>query len=77
MTTPFIEFAHRAAADAQINSEELLTLRREGWGDGIITREEAEALFAINAALTVRSEAWCDFFVEARAQRHAAAPAMQ
>ncbi len=65
MTTPFIEFAHRAAADAQINSEELLTLRREGWGDGIITREEAETLFAINTALTVRSEAWCDFFVEA------------
>jgi hypothetical protein len=65
MTTPFIEFAHRAAADAQITSEELLTLRREGWGDGIITREEAETLFAINTALDMRSQAWCDFFVEA------------
>ena len=65
MTTPFITIAAAAAADGQITAEGLLALRREGWGDGIITRPEAEALFALNAALRERTTAWCDFFVEA------------
>lgn len=65
MTTQFIDIAQRAAADGQITADELLALRREGWGDGIINREEAEALFALNTALDVRSSEWCDFFVEA------------
>lgn len=65
MTTQFIDIAQRAAADGQVTSEELLALRREGWGDGIITRAEAEALFALNTALQERSAEWCDFFVEA------------
>ncbi|MDP5103934.1 MAG: hypothetical protein NWP98_08415 [Erythrobacter sp.] len=65
MTTQFIDIAQRAAADGQVTADELLALRREGWGDGIITRAEAEALFALNNALSVRSNEWCDFFVEA------------
>lgn len=65
MTTQFIAVAKAAAADGRITAEELLSLRREGWGDGIITRAEAEALFAVNTALTERSPEWCDFFVEA------------
>lgn len=65
MTTQFIDIAQRAAADGQIAADELLALRREGWGDGVITRAEAEALFALNTALTARSLEWCDFFVEA------------
>ncbi|RNJ61374.1 MAG: hypothetical protein EDM03_16155 [Porphyrobacter sp. IPPAS B-1204] len=65
MTTQFIAVAQAAAADGRITAEELLALRREGWGDGIITRAEAEALFALNNALQERSTEWCDFFVEA------------
>lgn len=65
MTTHFTELAQRAAADGQVTSQEVLALRRQGWGDGIIVREEAEALFALNNALDVRDEEWCDFFVEA------------
>lgn len=65
MTTYFIDFAQRVADDGQVTVDELLTLRSEGWGDGIITRAEAEALFAINNGLRVRSEQWCNFFVEA------------
>lgn len=65
MTTHFIAIAQRAAADGQIAADELLALRRQGWGDGIITRGEAEALFALNASLKERSPEWCDFFVEA------------
>lgn len=65
MTTQFTDLAQRAAADGQVTADEVLALRREGWGDGIITREEAEALFAINNALDQRDEQWSDFFVEA------------
>jgi hypothetical protein len=65
MTTQFITIAEAAAADGQISAEGILALRREGWGDGIMTRAEAEALFALNNALHARSNEWCDFFVEA------------
>lgn len=65
MTTHFTELAQRAAVDGVITPQELVGLRREGWGDGIVTREEAEALFAINNVLTERDSEWCDFFVEA------------
>ncbi|AWW73266.1 hypothetical protein CD351_02360 [Erythrobacter sp. KY5] len=65
MTTQFTDLARRVAADGQVAADEVLALRREGWGDGIITREEAEALFAINNTLRTRDEQWCDFFVEA------------
>jgi len=65
MTTQFIAVAQAAVADGRITAEELLSLRREGWGDGIITRAEAEALFAVNNALHERIPEWCDFFVEA------------
>jgi len=65
MTTHFTDVARRAAQDGSISPHELLELRREGWGDGIITREEAEALFQLNNALEARDEEWSDFFVEA------------
>jgi hypothetical protein len=65
MTTHFTELARRAAADRTVSPEELLALRRQGWGDGRIHREEAEAIFALNNALDQRSAEWCDFMVEA------------
>ena len=65
MTTQFTDLAQRVAADGQVTADEVLALRREGWGDGMITREEAEALFAINRTIDTRDERWCDFFVEA------------
>ncbi|MEM7779679.1 MAG: hypothetical protein AAF697_04705 [Pseudomonadota bacterium] len=65
MTTQFNDLAQRVAADGVVTTHEVLALRREGWGDGIITRAEAEALFAINNALESRDSEWSDFFVEA------------
>jgi len=65
MTTHFTDLAQRAAADGQVTSQEVLALRRQGWGDGVVHRDEAEALFALNNALDTRDEEWCDFFVEA------------
>jgi len=65
MTTHFSELAKAAAADGTVDSQEVLALRRQGWGDGIIVRGEAEAIFALNDAIDERTEEWCDFFVEA------------
>lgn len=65
MTTHFTELAQRAAVDGEVSPQELLALRQQGWGDGIMTREEAEAIFAVNNVLNERSEEWVNFFVEA------------
>ena len=61
----FRELAEQAMADGSVSPEELLGLRREAWSNGIITQDEAEALFALNDGLTTRSAEWVDAFVEA------------
>ncbi len=68
MTMQFHDLAARAATDGRIEPDEILALRRAGWGDGAIDEAEAEALIEANAALTERSEEWCAFFVEALAE---------
>ena len=65
MTMHFSAIASQAAADGAITPQEILALRREGWGDGQITHEEAEAIFVLDGALTERPAEWCDFLVEA------------
>jgi hypothetical protein len=65
MSIQFSDIARHAAADGLITPDEILALRRENWGDGRISPEEADTIFAINDALTERSAQWCDFFVEA------------
>ncbi|MEM7665322.1 MAG: hypothetical protein AAF250_05655 [Pseudomonadota bacterium] len=65
MTTHFSELAQRAAVDGQVSPEEVMALRRQGWGDGVIHQDEAEALFALNNTISERGQEWCDFFVEA------------
>ena len=65
MTMHFRELAQQAAADGVITPEEILSLRRAGWGDGQIMPEEAEAIFIINDRIAVKTPEWSDFFVEA------------
>ncbi len=65
MSLHFRELAEQAMADGGISPQELLGLRREGWGDGAIAPDEAEALFVINSHLESRSPEWTDAFVEA------------
>ena len=65
MTVHFTAIARQAAEDGAITPEEILALRREGWGDGQITHAEAEAIFVLDAALGERPPEWCDFLVEA------------
>lgn len=65
MTMHFADLARAVAADGEIAPQEVLALRRLGWGDGQISPAEAEAIFAINRALARPSGEWVDFFVEA------------
>lgn len=65
MSVQFSQLAEQVAADGVLSAEEILDLRRLGWGDGEIYHGEAEAIFAINNALSEASPEWVDFFVEA------------
>lgn len=65
MTMQFRALAEQAAADGAISAEEILSLRRAGWGDGAISPEEAEAIFHVNDCLEDPSTEWAEFFVEA------------
>ena len=65
MSMQFADLARAVAADGEVAAQEIIALRRLGWGDGQITRAEAEAIFAINRAIERPSGEWVDFFVEA------------
>ena len=65
MSMQFSALAEQVKSDGFVSSEEILTLRQLGWGDGKIYREEAEAIFAINNDIRDPSNEWVDFFVEA------------
>ena len=65
MSMHFANIAQQAAADGGISAEEILDMRRAGWADGKMTREEAEAVFTAQHAASNPSAEWSDFFVEA------------
>ena len=65
MTAHFSDLTRQAALDGMIHDAEVLSLRQSGWADGAITREEAEAIFALEQATANPSPVWSDFFVEA------------
>src|SRR4029453_18533267 len=51
-------------ARGSIKDADVLKVRRSYYDDGIITAEEAEAIFALNDACPVQDPAWADFFIE-------------
>ncbi|MBX9588767.1 MAG: hypothetical protein K2X43_05645 [Hyphomonadaceae bacterium] len=51
-------------ARGSIKDADVLKLRRSYDDDGRITAEEAEAIFALNAACPVQDPAWADCFIE-------------
>lgn len=65
MSFHFANIARDAAKDREITEDEILELRRAGWADGKMTREEAESIFAAQHAIEQPSAQWSDFFVEA------------
>lgn len=65
MTMHFRALAEQAVLDGAVSAEEVLSLRSQGWQDGVIDRDEADALFVLNNHLGNSSAEWADFFVEA------------
>lgn len=65
MSFEFSELARQVAQDGAVSPSELLSLRQQGWGDGKIYRNEAEAIFEINRSISQPNAEWVDFFVEA------------
>lgn len=49
----------------RIVAEDVLMLRREVFRDGVVSRGEAESLFALDASCDDKCPEWSDFFVEA------------
>ena len=65
MSFHFADLAKHVAEDGQVTAADILALRRLGWGNGSISTQEAEALFALNHRLADPTPEWVDFFVEA------------
>lgn len=65
MSMHFRELAEQAISDGAIAAEEILALRQEGWSNGAIDADEADAIFVLNDHLADSSPEWSDFFVEA------------
>ncbi len=53
------------ASTTRISPQDVIMLRRETFGDGSVTREEAEALFRIEDSSAEKCAGWSEFFVEA------------
>ena len=51
-------------ARGSIKDADVLKVRRNYYDDGIITAEEADAIFAFNDACPVQDPAWADCFIE-------------
>lgn len=65
MSMQFRGLAEQAMADGAITADEILSLRRDGWGDATIDADEADAVFVLNDHLAEKTMEWSDFFVEA------------
>ena len=50
---------------SSIAAEDVAMLRHEVFGDGVVTRGEAEALFALDATARDKCQEWPPFFIEA------------
>lgn len=49
----------------RIDADDVLALRRSIFGDGLVSRHEAEMLFNIDGSTTEKCDAWAPFFLEA------------
>jgi hypothetical protein len=63
--TSMPEALQRMAEAGRISAEDVLTLRRKVFTDGVVQPREAEWLFALNDACHDNAPEWPEFFVEA------------
>lgn len=67
MTQSLDDFTTAILDDGVIDSDEVAKIKERLYEDGVIDREEADFLFALNDAVSVKENdpSWSDFFVEA------------
>ncbi len=59
------ESVRKIAEQGTISKDDVLALRREVFGDGVVAEQEAEMLFGLNEACKAQDEMWGEFFAEA------------
>lgn len=59
-----MDFTHLLQDQSRITDEDVLKFRREVFEDMLVSRAEAEGVFALNNSIENTSKAWNDFFVE-------------
>ena len=59
-----MDFTHHLQDQTRITDEDVLKFRREVFEDMLISRAEAEGVFALNNSIEDTSKTWNDFFVE-------------
>lgn len=64
MSNALADLASTLTQRAEIGAEDVLALRRLVWADGGASREEADAIMALNSVCRVRSAEWVDYLVE-------------
>jgi len=65
MSMHFRAIAQQAAANGEIDADEVLQLRRAAWPDRAIDAAEADAILPINDLVSNKSPEWTDFLTEA------------
>ncbi len=64
MTAALADLTSTLTRNARIGAEDVLAMRRLVWADASVSREEADALMALNTACPVQAPEWIDYFVE-------------
>jgi hypothetical protein len=65
MSFSFSDFSSALQAGGAISPDDVLAIRHAVWPDGVVARDEAEAIFELSRLAKSPSVEWCDFFVEA------------
>lgn len=65
MSFSFSDFSAALRAGAPLSVEDVLAVRRAVWPDGVVARDEAEAIFELHRLAQDPPVQWCDFFIEA------------
>lgn len=60
-----IDFSGLLESPDHISEKDVRYFRREVFGDGVVSPQEADALFAMNMAVQDKCDDWNEFFVEA------------
>ncbi len=62
--TALADLTSTLTKSARIGAEDVLAMRRLVWADASVSRDEADALMALNTACPVQAPEWIDYFVE-------------